>query len=144
MENSVLIAIQRSQQEHSQHTAGYNLTDPHGQHHERNRQDDLVSVTKDKRYDHGVGYNGRNGSQELCLRSIHVPIAPIRVAREPKMISGSMAPVTRLAIRQPINSPGTGGGSQKGKDGEGFRDSEPECCRWRCRRALANSSSRTT
>ena len=39
--------------------------------------------------------------------SIHVPIAPIRVAREPKMISGSMAPVTRLAIRQPIKSPGT-------------------------------------
>ena len=44
-----------------------------------------------------------------------VPAAAISVASEPIAISHGMHPVTRLAIRQPTNSPGTAAGVKTGR-----------------------------
>lgn len=44
-----------------------------------------------------------------------VPIAPISVARLPKMISGRAAPVRMLESRHPTNNPGTAAGVSNGR-----------------------------
>ena len=54
---------------------------------------------------------GRN----LFFLSIYVPIAPISVARVPKIISGSAPPKKMFEIRHPITTPGTAAGVKKGR-----------------------------
>ena len=51
----------------------------------------------------------------LRFRSIRVPMAPISVARLPKMISGTAAPPMKLASRQPIYRPGTAAPEKSGR-----------------------------
>ena len=58
---------------------------------------------------------GGSGANHLCPRNIHVSTAPINVAREPNIISGSAAPTKILDKRQPTNSPGMAAGVKKGK-----------------------------
>ena len=59
---------------------------------------------------------GGTGARNGCLfLSFHVKNAPIRVARLPKMTSGTAAPPKRLANKHPIKSPGTAAGVKAGR-----------------------------
>ena len=58
---------------------------------------------------------GGRGASHLNFRNFQVNMAPIKVAREPNTISGSVAPIKILDSRQPTNSPGMAAGVKKGK-----------------------------
>lgn len=53
---------------------------------------------------------GGTGASHLYLRSLYVKIAPARVVRLPKIISGRAQPVKILDSRHPMKSPGMAAG----------------------------------
>ena len=67
VKDSALVFLQGQEKDHTEDTAGYDLTGSYCQHHEGDWEQDAVSVAEYKRYDDHVGDDRGERCEETVL-----------------------------------------------------------------------------